>query len=270
MERKRLSDILPGAGGLADTWAKTEAAAEFAPLPKGEYDAVIVQGELFTARTGTPGYKLTFEVGEGDCAGRRFWHDVWLTPAALPLAKRDLGKLGITRLEQLEQPLPARFCCRVKLALLILLDYLQRIRPPGEHGDKRGSADASMDYLRRFADAGVAIPAVAAVGRTKDGRGRSSCDVNGLGLASFKESGELEYGADSAYLLCPEGRGGDAVTLERFRTAYPPGRGRTAPDGRARDGSPFGGPAEGAAQPGQGPQGHTRQGPDGGALQGGE
>jgi replicative DNA helicase len=96
---------------------------------------------------------------------------------------------------------------------LILLDYLQRIKPPGEHGDKRGSVDASMDYLRQFADAGVAILAVAAVGRTKDGRGRSSYDVNGLGLASFKESGELEYGADSAYLLCPEGRGGDAVTL---------------------------------------------------------
>jgi hypothetical protein len=117
MQRKRLSDILPGAGGLADTWAKTEAAAEFAPLPKGEYDAVIVQGELFTARTGTPGYKLTFEVPEGEYAGRRFWHEVWLTQAALPLAKRDLGKLGITRLEQLEQPLPARFRCRAKLAL---------------------------------------------------------------------------------------------------------------------------------------------------------
>src|SRR5205823_2982552 len=75
-------------------------------------------------------------------------------------------------------------------AELLLLDYLQRIRPPGEHGDKRGSVDAMMDYLRRFADAGVAVIAVAAVGRTKDRKGRSSYDTDGLGLASFKESGE--------------------------------------------------------------------------------
>jgi replicative DNA helicase len=96
---------------------------------------------------------------------------------------------------------------------LIVLDYLQRIAPPGEHGDKRGSVNATMDFLRQFADAEAAILAVAAVGRTKDSRGRSSYDAGGLGLASFKESGELEYGADSAYLLCPDARGGDGVAL---------------------------------------------------------
>jgi len=42
---------------------------------------------------------------------------VWLTPAALPMAKRDLGKLGIVHLEQLEQPLPQGIKCKVKLAL---------------------------------------------------------------------------------------------------------------------------------------------------------
>jgi replicative DNA helicase len=96
---------------------------------------------------------------------------------------------------------------------LLLLDYLQRIKPPGDHNDKRGSVDALMDRLRQFADAGAAVIAVAAVGRTKDSRGRSSYDANGLGLASFKESGEVEYGADSAYLLCPDRSGGDGVTL---------------------------------------------------------
>lgn len=96
---------------------------------------------------------------------------------------------------------------------LLLLDYLQRIRPPGKIDDKRGAVDTLMDFLRQFADAGVAVLAVAAVGRTKDGKGRSSYDPNGLGLASFKESGELEYGADSAYLLAPDANGGNAVTL---------------------------------------------------------
>lgn len=100
---------------------------------------------------------------------------------------------------------------------LLVLDYLQRIAPPGEHRDNRGSVNATMDYLRQFADAGVAVLAVAAVGRTKDSKGRSSYAADGLGLASFKESGELEYGADSAYLLCPDG---DAVKLRCLKDRY--------------------------------------------------
>ena len=78
-------------------WKKTAAAADFAPLPPGEYVAHITGGELYASKTkGTPGYKLSFKVIEGEFAGRRFWHDLWLTPAALPMAKRDLAKLGVT------------------------------------------------------------------------------------------------------------------------------------------------------------------------------
>ena len=40
---------------------------------------------------------------------------------------------------------------------LLVLDYLQRIKPPGDHADKRGSVDAMMNYLRQFADAGAAV-----------------------------------------------------------------------------------------------------------------
>jgi hypothetical protein len=46
-----------------------------------------------------------------------FWDDLWLTPAALPLAKRDLGKLGVTSLEQLERPLPPGIRARVRVTL---------------------------------------------------------------------------------------------------------------------------------------------------------
>ena len=102
---------------------------------------------------------------------------------------------------------------------LLLLDYIQRIAPPGEHKDHRGSVNALMDFLRKFTDEGYAILAVAAVGRTKDTKGRSSYDANGLNLASFKESGELEYGADSAYLLCPDGDG-ETVTLRCLKDRY--------------------------------------------------
>jgi len=88
-------------------------------------------------------------------------------------------------------------------ARLLVLDYIQRIRPPGEHADKRSSVNALMDCLRRFADAGLGVLAVAAVGRTRDKRGRSSYTPTALNLASFRESSELEYGCDTACLLLP-------------------------------------------------------------------
>jgi hypothetical protein len=122
MSMASLSDILAGGGGggdIFDAWDNTAAAGEMGPLPPGEYVADIVAGELEASRTNrTPGYKMTFEVVEPtEFAGRRFWHDCWLTPAAMPQSKRDLGKLGVKSLTQLERPLPARFRCRVKLAL---------------------------------------------------------------------------------------------------------------------------------------------------------
>jgi len=116
--RRRLTDILNGgADSLRDAWDRTEAAAEFAPLPAGVYTARLVRGELFTARSGTPGYKLTFRVLDGDHIGRLLWHDLWLTPQALPMTKRDLGKLGISAVEQLEAPLPPGIRCTCKVAL---------------------------------------------------------------------------------------------------------------------------------------------------------
>ena len=116
--RRKLSDILSGgADSLRDQWATTEAATDFAPMPAGTYTARVIAGELTNARSGTPGYKLTFRVIDGEHAGRQFWHDVWLTQAALPMAKRDLGKLGVTSLEQLEAPLPPGIRCSCKLAL---------------------------------------------------------------------------------------------------------------------------------------------------------
>lgn len=103
---------------------------------------------------------------------------------------------------------------------LILLDYAQRIQPPGEHGDRRNSVNALMDYLRQFADAGTAVLVVAAVGRTKDAKGRSSYDADGLNLASFRESSELEFGADSAYILAPDPKDAGTVTLRCLKNRH--------------------------------------------------
>jgi replicative DNA helicase len=102
---------------------------------------------------------------------------------------------------------------------LIVLDYIQRIRPPGNYGDRRSAVDATMDYLRQFADAGRAVIVVAAVARTKDSKGRSSYAAEGLTLASFRESSELEFGADDAYMLVPE-PGCNSVTLRHLKARH--------------------------------------------------
>jgi replicative DNA helicase len=85
---------------------------------------------------------------------------------------------------------------------LIVLDYVQRVGPLGEHGDRRGAISETMNYLREFADAGRAIIVVAALARSKDAKGRSSY-TDGLSLASFRETSELEYGADDAFIMAP-------------------------------------------------------------------
>ena len=121
MNRKRLSDILQSTSdrdALRRKWAETKAADDFGVLPLGEYVARIIDGELFTSRTNqTPGYRLTFRVDEGELIGRRFWHEVWLSAAALPMAKRDLGKLGVSDFELLDRPLPPGIVCAVRLVV---------------------------------------------------------------------------------------------------------------------------------------------------------
>lgn len=90
-------------------------------------------------------------------------------------------------------------------ASLLTLDYIQRIpikSGPDDRSDRRGAVSATMDRLRLFADDGAAVLAVAAVGRSKDGQGRSS--YANLSLASYRETSELEYGCDDAYLLVPD------------------------------------------------------------------
>ena len=56
---------------------------------------------------------------------------------------------------------------------LLVLDYIQRIAPPGQHADNRASVNSTMGFLREFADAGVAVLVLSSVGRTKDTKGRT-------------------------------------------------------------------------------------------------
>jgi replicative DNA helicase len=102
---------------------------------------------------------------------------------------------------------------------LILVDYCQRFAA-GE-GETRHGVNKLMDYLRRFADAGCGLLVLAAVGRTKDAKGRSSYSADGLNLASFRESSELEFGADSAYMLAPDKRAAAKLACLKNRHGEP-------------------------------------------------
>ena len=104
---------------------------------------------------------------------------------------------------------------------LIVIDYAQRFAAGTD--DKRQQVNVLMDYLRQFADAGCGLLVLAAVGRTKDHRGRSSYDPDGLNLASFRESSELEFGADSAFMLCPDGAGKAKLACLKNRHGEPTG-----------------------------------------------
>lgn len=117
--RKSLSEILNGdSGSFNSRWESTKAAEEFAPIPAGDYVCLAESGELFNSdKRGTPGYKLTFRVTEGDYASRKLWHDCWLTDAAIAQSKRDLGKLGIVEPAQLEESLPPGIVCKVRVTL---------------------------------------------------------------------------------------------------------------------------------------------------------
>jgi hypothetical protein len=95
---------------LNELWNETQAAAEFLPVPAGNYRCRIAAGALGKSRHGTPAFRIIFEIVDGECTGHRIWHNVWLTERAMAYAKRDLGKLGVTCLSQLSQPLTSQLC----------------------------------------------------------------------------------------------------------------------------------------------------------------
>ena len=162
----KLSDILNGSGGdFNDRWDSTEAAGDFGPVPRGEYVCHVTKGELESSRSkGTPGYKVEFVILDGDFKGRKLWLDCWLTGPALPMSKRDLGKLGIVSTEQMERPLPRGIRCKVTVVLRKDDDGIERNRvrsfevvgidkpivdefapkPPGDAAEPDGNADSSF------------------------------------------------------------------------------------------------------------------------------
>ena len=128
--RKSLVDVLHGStrDELARQFNAAEAAGDMLPLPRGSYRCRVTDGQLATSKGGTPGYSLTFTVDCGEHTGRKLWHTAWLTPAAMPMTKRDLSKLGVTSLDMLDRPLPPGIVCDVKVVVRADNDGVERNR----------------------------------------------------------------------------------------------------------------------------------------------
>jgi replicative DNA helicase len=128
-------------------------------------------------------------------------------------AHRERLDAGIATLESIAERLAfldspfsldnVAMTARAHSADIIVIDYVQRFSAPGKETESRARVARVMDDLRRFASLGLVVVALSAVGRSKDERGRSSYGGAGLNLASFRESSELEFGADDAFILAP-------------------------------------------------------------------
>ena len=101
-------------------------------------------------------------------------------------------------------------------ARLIVLDYLQRFAL--DAADDRSRLDRLMSQVRRVADQGLAVLVISSVSRQ---RSRGGSTYAGLDMASFRNSGELEFGSDSAYLLDADPRHGIA-TLRQVKNRFGP------------------------------------------------
>jgi len=128
--RKSLTEVLgtTDRDDIARQFDQAQAAAELVTLPRGTYRCRLVDGQLVESKTKTPGYQLAFAVVDGEHANRRVWHTCWLTPAALPMSKRDLAKIGITSLDMLELPLLQGLICEVKVIVRADDDGTERNR----------------------------------------------------------------------------------------------------------------------------------------------
>lgn len=89
---------------------------------------------------------------------------------------------------------------------LVIVDYLQRF-DPGTGASGKARVDAVMEHLRSvcMSGPGRAVLALAALSRISEGG-----DPTGIGR--FRDSSEIEYGADAAYILT-EGKGSKPHTL---------------------------------------------------------
>lgn len=81
--------------GIEMDFTGVEAAKPYEVVPPGKYLAVVREAEKTVAGTGTPGFKLEFEIVGGDYAGGSFRDRIYITQQAMPFVRQKLEALGV-------------------------------------------------------------------------------------------------------------------------------------------------------------------------------
>lgn len=130
-----------------------------------------------------------------------------LTPHDLERINAEIGELipRLQRVDVLNDPCNLVQLLRLKDEQpgLVVVDYLQKFSPTDK--DARQGVNEVMAGLRGLAKLGWSVLCLSATKRDVNGRH----DSKELNLSSFRESGEVEYNADSAYVLRDNGPVGD-------------------------------------------------------------
>jgi hypothetical protein len=112
-----------------------------------------------------------------------------------------------SRLMFIQRPftmLDVRAACDEFQPNIVVLDYLQRLAGGGEALDIKQQVSGVMTQVRLLADQGPAVLAAAALNRTASSRSQSraeAADDNVNDLAAFRDSSDIEYSVDDAYVL---------------------------------------------------------------------
>ena len=108
---------------------------------------------------------------------------------------------------------------------LIVLDYLQRIPCSllASAKDMRLEMNQTMNALRVLADQGRCLLCCSSISRPQSGKPKNGYGKETLTLSSFKESGEIEFGADDCFGVClPEAQcpSGYVTTIKHLKSRY--------------------------------------------------
>ncbi len=121
-----------------------------------------------------------------------------------------VGPFTVRRLAEAAEALGAR---------LLVVDYVQRFRASDGAQEPRQAVSEVMDDLRKLANAGAAVLVLSALARTRGSRGSSYGGADPL--AGFRDSSELEFGTDEAYVLEPATEEtGSLATLKHGKNRY--------------------------------------------------
>jgi len=192
----------PGAGKTTAAMQIAFEALEYQPTLRAVVAnressmEVLLQREL-ARRSGVSSKAIRF----GKCSASEL--------AKLQQAVLELRPL-LSRLSSLDEPgeLPMLKRLLNEEPGLLILDYIQKFAPSG---DAKAGVTEVMSTARQFARAGWAVLALSATARTQT-KGKSSQDSQQLNQASFRDSSEIEFQADAAYLLRDMEKSGSTAT----------------------------------------------------------